>query len=291
MVTPHSSHGTPNPTWWPPRCSGTCPQVLCIQKPYKPPQNSTNHCQARGNPSYKWGFWSGYPSTTAPHPPPAPKGAVSSPSPSAPCPGKMLLPLDCFQALADRWHLGPNLGWICPTNGLNAPTWAPGPPPGVNTLQLGDLQPLAVVLCARSPSQQRNTSTHSVCTVLRGCSHLCHEEKAKNPKPKHLEIPFFPYCCDFSPLCAPSEPGFRWHRRRGCSFPPPFQQGTGVETFSWWGPEGTEGSCVPWGHGALPCSSGSPPSSSWCPVLPCPALGEPGHGDTLPAPPGLLCLA
>lgn len=103
----------PHPTWWSPRCSGAGPQVLCIPKPCKPPQNSTNHCQARRYPSYKWGFWCGYPKTTVPHPPPAPKGAMVSPSPSNPCTGSP----GCFQALADRCHLGSNLGWICPEMG------------------------------------------------------------------------------------------------------------------------------------------------------------------------------
>lgn len=286
MVTPHSSHGTPNPTWWPPRCSGTCPRVLCIQKPYKPPQNSTNHCQARGNPSYKWGFWSGYPSTTAPHPPPAPKGAVSSPSPSAPCPGKMLLPLDCFQALADRWHLGPNLGWICPTNGLNAPTWAPGPPPGVNTLQLGDLQPLAAVLCARSPSQQRNTSTRSVCTVLRGCSHLCHEEKAKNPKPSTWKFPFSPIAVIFLPSAPPVSRVFGGTAAGDAPSPLLSSKERVWKPFLGGVRRGQRGPVCLGDTGLCPAPAGAPPAAPGARCCRAQPWGSPGTGTPCPPPPG-----
>lgn len=261
-----------------------------IPKPCKPPQNSTNHCQAWRYPSYKWGFWCGYPKTTVPHPPPAPKGALPSmPWEDAPSPG--LLSSPCRPVPP-----GLQFGLDLPRNGLNAPSWAPGPPSRCEHLAA---RGPAAVLCAQSPSQQSTTSTRPaafarLCGAARICAGvkraIAMGKRQKNPKPSAWKFPFPPYC-DFSPLCAPSELGFRWQRRRGCSLPPPFQQGLGVETFSWWGPEGTEGSCVIWGHGALPFSIGSPPSSSGCPVPPCPALGEPGHGDTLPAPPGLLCLA
>lgn len=191
---------------------------------------------------------------------------------------------------------GLQFGLDLPRNGLNAPSWAPGPPSRCEHLAA---RGPAAVLCAQSPSQQSTASTRPaafarLCGAARICAGvkraIAMGKRQKNPKPSAWKFPFPPYC-DFSPLCAPSELGFRWQRRRGCSLPPPFQQGLGVETFSWWGLEGTEGSCVIWGHGALPCSIRRPPSSSGCPVPPWPALGEPGHGDTLPAPPGLLCLA